>query len=60
VGRWAEIEPIDDGACRMAMNTDSLDWPMFVLANVDAEFTIEGPAELAAKVAATAARLARA
>lgn len=60
VGRWAEIESIDEGSCRMAMNTDALDWPMFVLANIDAEFAIEGPDELAAKVQEAAQRLARA
>ena len=50
VGRWAEVEPDGDTACVMTMNTDTLDWPMIVLANVDAEFRIEGPAELVDQV----------
>ena len=59
VSRWAEVEATDDG-CRMTMSTDTLDWPMFVIANLDADFTIEGPAELAELVGSTAARFARA
>jgi predicted DNA-binding transcriptional regulator YafY len=59
VGRWAEIEPIDDRSCRMSMNTDTLDWPMMVLANIDAEFRIEGPAELADLASRAADRLGR-
>jgi len=59
VGRWAEVEATD-GGCRMTMSTDTLDWPMFVIANIDADFTIEGPAELAELVESTAARFARA
>ena len=43
----------------MTMNTDTLDWPMFVLANIEAEFTIEGPPELADQVSRTADRLER-
>ena len=59
VSRWAEVEATDDG-CRMTMSTDTLDWPMFVIANLDADFTIEGPAELAELVGSAAARFARA
>ena len=58
-GRWAEIEPTDDG-CVMTMSTDTLDWPMMVIANIEADFTVEAPAELAEKVAAAAARFTRA
>jgi len=59
VGRWAEVEATDDG-CRMTMSTDTLDWPMFVIANVDADFTVEGPTELVELVGSAAARFARA
>ena len=41
------------------MNADTLDWPMFMLANIDADFTIEEPAELRDLVAATGRRLSR-
>ena len=47
VGRWASIEPLDDRRCRMAMDTDSLDWPVLVLAGLDCEFEVEAPDELA-------------
>jgi len=59
VGRWAEVEEVD-GGCLMTMNTDTLDWPMMVLANVDADFTVEAPAELADRISAAAARFSRA
>lgn len=59
VGRWATVEPDGDG-CRMTMSTDTLDWPMMVLANVDADFTVEGPPELADLVASAAQRFGRA
>jgi predicted DNA-binding transcriptional regulator YafY len=59
VGRWAEVEPDGDAACVMTMNTDTLDWPMMVLANVDAEFRVEQPAELAELVSRAADRMAR-
>jgi predicted DNA-binding transcriptional regulator YafY len=57
--RWAEVEPDGDAACVMTMHTDTLDWPMFVLANVDAEFRIEQPEELVEQVARAAERMAR-
>jgi predicted DNA-binding transcriptional regulator YafY len=60
VGRWAEVEPVSDDACLMTMNTDTLDWPMMVLANIDAEFRIEEPAELVELTTRTAARFDRA
>ena len=45
VGNWATIEPVE-GGCRMTMNTETLDWPLMTLAGIDADFTIEEPAEL--------------
>lgn len=51
VGRWARIEPIGPDRCRMVMDTDSLDWPVLVLAGLDCAFTIEGPDELVALTA---------
>ena len=46
MGRWGTVETISDGECRMLLNTDSLDWPVLVLAGLDCDFTVEGPAEL--------------
>src|SRR6478735_1664507 len=59
VGRWATIEPDGDGS-RMTMHTDSLDWPLMVLAHLDSEFTIESPPELVDLVARAAERFGRA
>ena len=58
VGRWATVTGTP-GAARLEMNVDTLDWPVFVLANVDAAFTVESPPELEAAVAATAERFRR-
>jgi predicted DNA-binding transcriptional regulator YafY len=46
IGRWGDVEARGEHACRMTMNTDSLDWPVLVLANLDRDFEVEGPAEL--------------
>lgn len=46
VGRWAGIEPLGAERCRMTMDTDTLDWPVLVLAGLDCDFTVEGPDEL--------------
>jgi predicted DNA-binding transcriptional regulator YafY len=59
VGRWGTVERDGDAACRMSMSTDTLDWPMMVLAHLDCDFTVDGPPELADLVAAAAARFAR-
>jgi predicted DNA-binding transcriptional regulator YafY len=59
VGRWATVEP-DGAGCLMTMQTDTLDWPMVVLARLDSDFTIEGPPELVEQVARAAERFARA
>ncbi|MDI6912045.1 YafY family protein [Nocardioides sp.] len=60
VDRWATVEPDGPGACRMAMATDTLDWPLMVLARLDAPFTVEAPEELRTQVASAAVRFARA
>ncbi|NED95513.1 YafY family transcriptional regulator [Phytoactinopolyspora alkaliphila] len=45
-GRWAQIEPIDEGSCRLRMTVDDLGWPAMVLGAVQAEFDVVGPPEL--------------
>jgi predicted DNA-binding transcriptional regulator YafY len=50
VGQWAKVEPIDDASCRMRMSTDDLNWPLWVLGSLGADFTIESPAELRERV----------
>jgi predicted DNA-binding transcriptional regulator YafY len=58
VGHWGSVSEREGGAV-LEMNVDSLDWAMFVLANLEAEFVVESPPELADAVARTAARFQR-
>jgi predicted DNA-binding transcriptional regulator YafY len=58
VGRWATITG-RPGAARLEMNVDSLDWPMFILANLASDFTVESPPELVAAVATAGERFRR-
>jgi predicted DNA-binding transcriptional regulator YafY len=60
VGRWGTVEEVDATSCRLTMEVDDLAWPMFVLAGLDADFVVEGPAELRARVADVSRRFARA
>lgn len=56
VGEWATIDPIDDARCRLEMTTDSLSWPILILAECGADFRILAPTELAARVEEVATR----
>lgn len=58
VGRWGTVVPDGDG-CLLAMNVDDLDWPVMVLASSGADFVVESPPELAARVAEVGARFLR-
>ncbi len=58
-GRWGQVESTPDG-CRLTLNTDRLEWPMMILASVDADFVVEGPPELVELLARTADRFTRA
>lgn len=65
VGRWGTVTPLpaDSGGamgCLLEMNVDSLDWPLMVLASLEADFTVVEPAELGDLVAAAAVRFGRA
>ncbi len=59
-GDWAQVEPLDDASCRLRMAVDALDWPVMILAALDAEVVVHDPPELRARLAGAAARLARA
>jgi len=59
IGRWATVTADGDG-CRVHMPTESLDWPVMVLARLDAEFVVEGPPELREVLAIAAERFSRA
>ncbi|WP_114424074.1 helix-turn-helix transcriptional regulator [Nocardioides houyundeii] len=57
-GRWAEVSAVE-GGCLLEMNTDSLGWPLMVLGECGADFTVESPPELVTAVAEVAARFGR-
>ena len=57
-GHWGAVSGGAHGTV-LEMNVDTLDWPMFMLGAIDADFTVESPPELAAAVAGAAARFAR-
>jgi predicted DNA-binding transcriptional regulator YafY len=48
IGRWAEVEEVGAGSCLVRMTVDSLDWPLFALGGVGAEFEVRTPPELVA------------
>ena len=60
VGRWADVEEVDEERCRMRMSTDSLDWAALALGSVQATFTVEAPAELRVRLAEWGERFVRA
>jgi predicted DNA-binding transcriptional regulator YafY len=60
VGRWGEVEVVDEEECRLTMEVDDLGWPMLVLAGVGAEFTVEGPPDLVDAVRSVGALFTRA
>ena len=60
VGRWATIEDLDAGSCLLRMSVDSLDWPLFALGSIGAEFEVRTPPELTDQLRDWSARFARA
>jgi predicted DNA-binding transcriptional regulator YafY len=56
IGRWSTVESLGAETCRVHMTTDDLEWPVHALAQLDADFTVLTPPELAARVAAVAGR----
>jgi predicted DNA-binding transcriptional regulator YafY len=56
---YATVEPLDEGSCRMTMNTDTFDWPTMVVGVVGADFTVVQPPELRDHIRAAGERLVR-
>ena len=50
VWHYGEVEETGPESCVLVMNVDSLEWPVMVLAQVEAPFEVESPEELVAKV----------
>jgi predicted DNA-binding transcriptional regulator YafY len=46
LGSWVTVEPIPDG-CRISFDADRLDWPLVVLAGLDAPLQLVAPDDLA-------------
>lgn len=46
LGRWATVEELDAGRCRLRLTTDSLDWAALSLGSVEADITGVSPPEL--------------
>lgn len=59
VGRWGTVTADGDGVL-LEMQADDFFWPLAVLANIEADFTVLSPPELRDAVRLAAARLARA
>jgi predicted DNA-binding transcriptional regulator YafY len=59
-GDWAQVEPCGGEACRVRMAADALDWPLMILAALDAEVEIHEPHELRERMTGVAARFTRA
>lgn len=58
VGRWGTATQTEGGTL-LEMNVEDLAWPMMMLADIEADFTVLGPPELADRVAESARRFAR-
>ncbi|MCL2583011.1 MAG: WYL domain-containing protein [Streptosporangiales bacterium] len=60
IGRWASVEPVSAGRCRVRMTAENLDWPLMLLGLAGADFRIESPPELAERAGQWARRFAAA
>jgi predicted DNA-binding transcriptional regulator YafY len=60
VGRWATIEEVDERSCLLRMQADDLDWPVFALGGVGAEFEVRSPPELVDRIREWGDRFGRA
>jgi predicted DNA-binding transcriptional regulator YafY len=56
----ADLEPIDEGTCRLRSHTDTLAWLAFALLRLDCEFEVHEPPELREHLRTLAGRLGRA
>jgi predicted DNA-binding transcriptional regulator YafY len=59
-GRWVDVDDLGAGRCALTMDTDDFTWPLHILANTDAEFTVIEPVELREHIVAVANRFAAA
>ena len=60
LGGWGTVEDTGHGRCVLQLNTDSLDWPLLVLARTAADFEVRSPPELVVHLRAVTGRFDRA
>jgi predicted DNA-binding transcriptional regulator YafY len=60
IGRWCCVESAGPARCRVLMTTDSLDWPVFALGVIGADFSVVSPPELVELIRDWGARFGRA
>ena len=60
VGRWATVDALDDGQCRLRMRADNLDWAAAGLGLLGADFEIVAPPELVERLREWTTRFAAA
>ena len=58
-GHWATVTGTKRRAV-LEMNVDRLEWPLYLLANIDADFVVESPSELHDALSAVSDRFCRA
>jgi len=59
IGPWGSLAEAGPDRCRLELGSDSLDWPVLLLARVDAEFEVTSPPELVDHLRDCTARFAR-
>ncbi len=60
LGRWAQVEELPEGRCRLSINTDSLDWAAFALGRAGAALSQVEPPQLLELLQDWSRRFARA
>jgi predicted DNA-binding transcriptional regulator YafY len=60
MGRWGQVESLGTGECRMTLRSDTLDWTVLILTNLDCDFTVEEPTELVELLGRVGARFSAA
>jgi predicted DNA-binding transcriptional regulator YafY len=60
IGRWAQVDPIDQATSSVIVNADGLEWVVMAFVVLDAGFRVEGPPEAVRYLRAWADRFDRA
>jgi predicted DNA-binding transcriptional regulator YafY len=60
VGRWADVEVLDDERCRVTVASRALEWPTMLVTTLGADFEVRSPPGFAAHLATVGGHLASA